>query len=443
MKKLFYCLLFLSCNVLAQEWKHIGLETESITTIAIDWSDSNILYAGSGSNFSAGTVGGMFKTTNGGVTWDTLIRGVTVREIVMHPINSDIIYATLGLNVLTTAGIIKSTDKGIHWMKADYGIRMSWEEGPGPIVIDPKHPDTVYTGTAGAMGGHFYKSTNGGINWYSFGDTTYLTSGVIAIAVNPENTNIMYASTAGGCNVLRSTDGGIVWHPTGFTEFIRTMEFSRISSRLYLGGWFTDSWPVVLFRSSANDSTFENLKDGLPDTLSIFKIQMRETSLNEEVFILGIGSDNGGVFRSVNGNHWEKIGTNNGGMFRTIAVCGSKLYAGGEEGGVCVMDIPSSVPKDTPPLPRKFYLYDNFPNPFNPGTNVTYEIATRDNVSLEVFDIQGREIKTLVRKEQFPGKYSVYWNGQNEKGSIVSSGVYLCVLRVGGIELSKKMVYLK
>lgn len=92
------------------DWQFLGLENENITAIAGDWSNPDIIYAGSSSNFSTGTAGGIFKSTNAGADWDTLIRGVTVRDIDIHPKNPEIIYAALGLNVLTQPGIIKTTD---------------------------------------------------------------------------------------------------------------------------------------------------------------------------------------------------------------------------------------------------------------------------------------------------------------------------------------------
>ena len=90
-------LLVLSCFLSAQsinnhtqnssksDWKFLGLENEGITAIEVDWVNTNTIYAGSGSDFSSGTVGGIFKTTDAGASWDTLIRGVTVRDLDIHP----------------------------------------------------------------------------------------------------------------------------------------------------------------------------------------------------------------------------------------------------------------------------------------------------------------------------------------------------------------------
>lgn len=443
MRYLSYAILLLitvAQNAFVQSWRYLGLNTEAITAIAVDWSNPQVLYAGSGSDFSAGKVGGIFKSTNGGTTWDTLIRGVTVREIDIHPKNSNIIYVTLGLNVLTTAGIIKTIDGGTTWLKADYGMQITWEEGPGPLVIDPKHPDTLYAGTAGFWGGKFYRSTDGGQSWFSFGDSTYLRDGVSAIALDPENTKVIYAGTYFSGNVLRSFDGGINWNNTGLKAGIVTIEFSKKTSKWYLGGVKTNDVPVVIFTISNNDSSWENFKDGLPDTLNVAKIQILNNSPEEQVFLLGHWYNIGGVYRSINGNRWEKIGSYCEG-FKTMTLLSQKIYAGGK--GVFVMDIPTSVFDYILPLPHNFRLYNNFPNPFNPSTTINYEIKTRSMVFLEIFDIQGKKIKTLVRKEQTSGKYSIFWNGEDESGVQVTSGVYFCVLRTEGHTIIKKMLLLR
>jgi len=455
---LLICLLCVqfSVDLFAQQWQYLGLGTESITTIAIDWSDSNTIYAGSGSNFSAGTVGGIFKSTNGGASWDTLIRGVTTREIVIHPKIPNIIYATLGLNVLTIPGIIKSNDGGASWARADSGIQMSWEEGPGPIVIDPRHPDTIYTGTGGPFGGRPYKSTDGGLHWFiidpdsdwvcdTIAGKVYcgnpLRNGITAIALDPSNTNIIYVGTANAGDFLKSEDGGNSWIYTGLQAAILTIEFSKKTSAIYLGGYWINDYPVGVFRITDNDSIWENLTNGLPDTLNVYKIQILDTSEDEQIYIAcRWREDIGGVYRSIHGNRWEKVGTINEPV-NTITLNGSKLYAGGA--GIYVLNGTSSILGRTTPVPIRINLCDNFPNPFNLNTTIAYEISSQSKVLLEIYDIKGNKIKTILNKEQPSGKYSITWNGQNDDGFPVSSGVYFNVLRTKGQMAAKKLVLIR
>jgi hypothetical protein len=75
-------------------------------------------------------------------------------------------------------------------------------------------------------------------------------------------------------------------------------------------------------------------------------------------------------------------------------------------------------------LPRKLSLSQNYPNPFNPDTKILFALASKSNVRLEVFDIMGRLVKTLVNKEMVAGSYDVTWAGVDEKNNPVASGVY-------------------
>jgi N-acetylmuramoyl-L-alanine amidase len=92
---------------------------------------------------------------------------------------------------------------------------------------------------------------------------------------------------------------------------------------------------------------------------------------------------------------------------------------------------------------RTFALYQNFPNPFNPATVISYQIIDQDVVTLKVFDLLGREVVTLVDGVQAAGQHVVRWDGRNYRGESVSSGVYLYQLRARSSVLTREMVLLK
>lgn len=85
-----------------------------------------------------------------------------------------------------------------------------------------------------------------------------------------------------------------------------------------------------------------------------------------------------------------------------------------------------------------FSLHQNYPNPFNPTTTIQYQVSGIGNVTLKVYDILGRQIKTLLNKPMQPGSYEVEFDGSN-----LTSGVYFYVLETGGKRLSKKMLLVK
>ena len=94
-------------------------------------------------------------------------------------------------------------------------------------------------------------------------------------------------------------------------------------------------------------------------------------------------------------------------------------------------------------VPDRIDLAQNYPNPFNPVTSIRYQIPQKATVKLEVFDVLGRKVQTLVNKEHVPGSYVVEWDGKTSHGISVSTGVYFYSLTVGDRLMTKKMVLLK
>jgi len=94
-------------------------------------------------------------------------------------------------------------------------------------------------------------------------------------------------------------------------------------------------------------------------------------------------------------------------------------------------------------VPNEFELGQNYPNPFNPTTHIQYAIARTADVSLSIFDLMGREIKTLVSDKKSQGSYTAIWDGTDNTGQKVASGIYFYRLKSDGITLTKRMVLLR
>jgi hypothetical protein len=99
---------------------------------------------------------------------------------------------------------------------------------------------------------------------------------------------------------------------------------------------------------------------------------------------------------------------------------------------------------ETVTIPGKFQLAQNYPNPFNPETNIQYSLAAPGAVTLKIFNLVGEEVLTLVDDQfQTAGYYIVPWNGQNEFGLKMTSGIYVYQLWVNNFTLARKMVLMK
>ena len=105
------------------------------------------------------------------------------------------------------------------------------------------------------------------------------------------------------------------------------------------------------------------------------------------------------------------------------------------------VDIASGT--EDPTLPRQFALHQNLPNPFNPTTRILYTLSQGAATRLTVYNLLGREIVTLVNDFQSAGDHTVVWNGRDQRGRAVSSGVYLYRLKSGGEVTFRKMTLMK
>ena len=94
--------------------------------------------------------------------------------------------------------------------------------------------------------------------------------------------------------------------------------------------------------------------------------------------------------------------------------------------------------------PEDYRLDQNYPNPFNPSTTIRFSLPITDRISLRVYDINGREVRTLIDNEQRPaGTGEVVWNGKSNRGVPVASGTYFYTLRFGNFQKTNKMIILK
>lgn len=91
-------------------------------------------------------------------------------------------------------------------------------------------------------------------------------------------------------------------------------------------------------------------------------------------------------------------------------------------------------------IPTKISTINNYPNPFNPSTNITLELISDEELSILVYDIRGSLVKSIYSGFLDQGNYTFVWEGNNSRGKKVVSGIYLCVLRSENEILSKKMI---
>jgi hypothetical protein len=93
--------------------------------------------------------------------------------------------------------------------------------------------------------------------------------------------------------------------------------------------------------------------------------------------------------------------------------------------------------------PDRFGLSPNYPNPFNPTTTISFQLPDKADVTLAVYNMRGQKVRTLVRQELGAGYYDIVWEGRDDQGRSVASGVYIYQMRAGTFNKINKMTLMK
>lgn len=140
----------------------------------------------------------------------------------------------------------------------------------------------------------------------------------------------------------------------------------------------------------------------------------------------GDGKSNGRELGDPNGT-WRQDQPNPG-TFSTVSNPGDRL---------------STDVNDIAEIPSNYRLMPNYPNPFNPTTKISFDLPQSENISLKIYNINGELIRTVANENLPAGHFEKVWDGKNDFGSEVSSGIYIYRLTAGKFDRSARMVLMK
>ena len=188
-------------------WKFVGLNNYIIHSFTVDPNNPNILYAGT-------AIYGIFKSSDGGATWNTVNNGITnhagyFTEIIVDPTNSNILYAG-GVSVDDgNTGILKSTNGGASWAYVHNGITNVGFGGPPrdvfSMVMDNSNHNIIYA-ALGSRCGSVYKTSDAAGTWTR---GVGLACDPTVVRIDSLNPSILYTRTSWGQGINKSTDGGV------------------------------------------------------------------------------------------------------------------------------------------------------------------------------------------------------------------------------------------
>ena len=128
--------------------------------------------------------------------------------------------------------------------------------------------------------------------------------------------------------------------------------------------------------------------------------------------------------------------------YTTVSISNLELNENNAAGSLVSMTINSTMNIDKQ-LPSIYTLHQNYPNPFNSTTKINYDLPKDVLVKVVIFDVMGRNVKTLMNESQSSGYHSILWNATNDMGEDISAGMYIYTILAGEYKSSKKMVLIK
>ncbi len=465
--------IFVNVDAGPMVWTTDFVNFGRILAVNVNPTTQATVYAGSIDN-------GFIKSTNSGLTWAASNTGLTYNNVQCMSVcrsNSNIIY--IGTDSLSgsasTKGVYKSTDGGNSWSNVTNDGFTS-DRSVQTIAVDPTNPNNVYAGIFNALhdcADGLWKSSNGGANWIIANNGMGTDKNILWVTIDPNNSSVVYAGTSftvtsqtGPAFIYKSTNAGVSWtnSSTGLPSTsadinpVRGISVSDANSQYVCAGLFQNTTSGGFFLSTNAGASWTKMSNGIPSVAAtnIRAVLFRPGSTTEMYCAIDAGGTNpGGVYRSVDGaSSWTAF---NGGTllstyltraltFRTVP--DSTLYTGvgstavsttpGQGAYEYSLFTPVGIHNQNTGLPKDFSLNQNYPNPFNPSTIIEFAVPKTALVTVKVYDMSGREVKTLVNESKNAGYYQVTFNANN-----LASGVYFYKIQAGDFRATKKMILVK
>jgi photosystem II stability/assembly factor-like uncharacterized protein len=327
----------------------------------------------------------IYRTTDGGQSWQEVynLTGGFIDAIHMFDATNGIAY---GDPVGGEWVILRTTDGGASWYRIATEPIQAGSEAGWNNAMSVVGTDRIWFGTNNTR---VYYTTDGGLTW-GFAATTGTTNTYAVEFIDEMN------GVAGGTAGVRTTDGGLTWFSTAVSGTGTIYGIGSAGTK--------DFWVARGANVHRSTNVGESWSQEYTGTLgTLYGTDFTTYSLQTTGYVV---SSTGGI----------------AGYYGDVTIVG---IGEGDQ------------------LPKAFALHQNFPNPFNPTTTIKYDVKEPSRVVLKVYNILGQEVRTLVNQKETAGFKSITWDGKNNHGQQVASGIYVYRVQMGNFVKSRKMMLVK
>ena len=412
----------------------------------------------------------LLASRNAGRTWEwiTRIGGFrsfwstqhydSIEALGMAPERSGHIIAHTG------QGYVSSDDGGQTWERFESPRDVGSAGSYAVVAVDPHDSSVWWLSLRGV-----WRSTDGGTTWEECGPIEGLydrrgnstvewffgeDAGARGLILDPSREG--HVAVAAGDTVWNSTDAGQTWRPLAVLNTEELMVEALAAHPEFFPRWYAATTTSVYVSNDAGRSWLKTLvlREGPEYSDNRSFLQGRRLRIRfapqdpDRVFV----TDGPKLFESRDGGQsWRDIGQSLGGYpwFNDVAIHPATpewVYAATPRGlfrlrsegiNTAIQDAAVAA------LPATSALLPNYPNPFNSRTILRYRLARASAVELVVYDLLGQRVRTIAKGVQPAGEYQIPWDGRDEEGRLVGSGVYLLRLKAGDEVRAGKSVLIR
>ncbi len=448
-----FSLLFSTISIHAQTWEFVGLDSMVIKHLYVS---GDTIWAGTAHRVGNLDKSGIYRPIDGGKTWvqlDSVLGIGNIGGFYIDEEHTNNIFIIKGFNAYSSAGpLYKTTNGGESWEVAQNATQnvIQW------FGISPFNNNEIYFIDAGWIPGgiinNLYRSTESGVTWAELGPFPGSSHGSkLTFAYDLIDSMSLYVTvdTQFDQYLYKSTDKGNNWF------FVSTPPVTPAETRtdLFLPGRI---YLFAQYKATDNGGfNWYNFDSGLNNQRDYLSFYMNENYPNK---LFNLRRD--GLYVTKNDSiNWQliedsetlplNIGSGGfnfddvGQMTNLFINPDNDIIYIGTAQGLYKSSVLTNVTDKIENIINNLSLRQNYPNPFNSSTVIEYQIISRANVSLKIYDILGNELATLVDEEQPAGNYKVTFDIGIIRGYNFTSGVYIYQIQAGGYVSSRKMIYLK
>jgi photosystem II stability/assembly factor-like uncharacterized protein len=349
----------------------------------------------SGHLFAGSLREGVFASADYGATWEKISLAIPDTQVTALLASSSLLFlSTFG------QGIFRSTDYGATWRQVNIGL------------LDTSVTALVAVGTdifAATYDGSLYISNNAGNDW----KPTSLQDAYVHCTAAGDGILFIGSTNKG---VLVTTDQGVDWSSASPTN--SAVNALAVDEKDLFAGTTADG----VLHSTDDGKTWTDVNNGLPTNfVNTFAVASKYSAIFA-------GTDRG-LFVSTNaGQLWNPVKSDSNGYAiaaGTLLVADTNIYVSTYSGiwRRALSELITVIKERGSNSMTGFGLEQNYPNPFNPSTSITFHIPTKSSVSIEIYDVLGRIVRSLFYGTLPPGTYSREW-----VAATLPSGVYFCRL---------------